>query len=475
MIDAIDELFLSNHASTLCLGETQRLRLLRLMQRYGTPVLWDGESTVTAPGVVVFVMHSTTPTKIDALVGALHENSIVVLPFGENPIFDFFKSRLKPYGSIGSQGAGAPHHVWWGGLKPLAVPTGMYRKEDTLFVSSVGSVVDGAYPGQLAMDMKRLNLDFALDLPGRRTGGLAKVNFIIAQWEQTSRPVFWIDPGASVRQHPLLPQALQCDFAVHKSPSGEMQPGALFFQQTEPARALLDVWQRLSRAYPDLPEAFLLDQAWTLASAQRQIETAWLPGGYWKPGRPDIRDEHAVIQYDPAGIRLQPEEYLTWRCQRARRFGRHQAPEAHLMMAGTTRTRGSITVLLRDVLASDAAAVGGAIEAVAQAFAHDSAGFAQMELVLCAWDEDVDMVMQIEDDSWVLLTDPSERLELDAFSQLDISAPVAGAAAARQIYSAAYRAKPALRLVDPSLAADMKRTGKYPAALLKRPFAMTLD
>jgi len=42
-----------------------------------------------------------------------------------------------------------------------------------------------------------------------------------------------------------------------------------------------------------------------------------------------------------------------------------------------------------------------------------------MEVVLCAWDEDLDAVMQIEDDTWVLLTDPSERLELDAFSKLD--------------------------------------------------------
>ena len=42
-----------------------------------------------------------------------------------------------------------------------------------------------------------------------------------------------------------------------------------------------------------------------------------------------------------------------------------------------------------------------------------------MEVVLCAWDDDIDAVMQIEDDTLVLLTNPSERLELDAFSKLD--------------------------------------------------------
>ena len=42
-----------------------------------------------------------------------------------------------------------------------------------------------------------------------------------------------------------------------------------------------------------------------------------------------------------------------------------------------------------------------------------------MEVVLCAWDDDVDAVMEIEDATCVLLTDPSERLELNAFSKLD--------------------------------------------------------
>ena len=473
MIDAIDELFCNARADAPCLGTIQRQRLLALMQRCGTALLWDGENAVTAPGVAVVVMNSTKATRVETLIGALHENAIVIIPFGENPAFDLLKSRLQAYGSIGSHGLAAPHHVWWGGTKPLAVPTGLYRKEDTLFVSSVGAAT-GAYPGRLAVDMQRIGLELALDLPGTRTGGSAKIDFIIAQWEQTSRPVFWIDPGAAVHQHPLLPQALECDFAVHKRPSGEMQPGALFFHQTEAARALLDVWQRLSRAYPALPEAFLLDQAWTLASSQRQIETAWLPEAYGKAGRPDLRDRDAVIQFQSSAAALQLEDELARRCQRARRFGRHQAPEPHLVMPGMSRRRGPITVLLRDVLASSTADVSAAIEAVARAFAHDSAGFAQMELVLCAWDDDVEMVMQIDDDSWVLVTDPSERLEPDTFGRLDISSQVSSLAASRQIYSKEKRSPSVLHLIDPP-GVKLPRPSQPPASLLKRPLAPALD
>lgn len=472
MIDAIDELLRKSNASAFCLGAIQRHRLLRLMRRYCASVVWDGESRVTAPGVAVLIVNSSTSTRIEALISALHENSIVIIPFGENPIFDFVKSKLHAYGSIGSQGVTAPHHVWWGGVKPLAAPTGLYQKEDTQFVSSVSSDIGER---QLAIDMKRLGLNLALDAPKDRPRGTDKIDFMIAQWEQTSRPIFWIDPAATVHQHPVLPQSLGCDFAVHKRRSGEMQPGALFFHQTEPARALLDVWQRLTRAYPDLEEGFLLDQAWTLASSQRQIETAWLPDLYWKAGTPDIRERNAVIQYDPSCGTRDPEEYLTWRCQRARRFGRHQAPEAHLIMHGAIRTRGQITVLLRDVLASSAESVSAAIEAVTQAFANDSAGFSQMELVLCAWDDDVDTVMQIDDDTWVLVTDPSERLEPDAFGKLDTSGTIRTGTALRRTNSTAHHTKSIFRLVDPSLGAKLKRTGKYPAALVRRPSEITAD
>jgi hypothetical protein len=394
---------------------------LQLIRRYCGTVLWDGVSTVTAPAVSVVVLNTATAPSIEMLVSSLHENSIVIIPFGENPAFDFLKSKLHAYGSIGSQGTTAPHHIWWGGVKPLSVPTGLYRKEDMLFISLFprGFIFEEK-ASRLAADLEQLGLGRVVE--GSKSeilSGLPKIDFIIRQWERTNRPIFWIDPEARVFHHPVLPHSLGCDFAVHKRPSGEMEIGAMFFHQTEAARALLDTWQRLTRGYPDLPEAFLIDQAWTLVSAQRQIETAWLPDTYWHPAGHQSWNRTGVIQYDPADRPRSPEEYFTPPFRRARRFGRHQAPEAHLIMQGVVTTRGPITVLIRDVLAGNAQSVSGAIEAAAKAFAADPGGFSQMEVVLCAWDEDLDAVMQIEDDTWVLVTDPSERLELDAFSKLD--------------------------------------------------------
>jgi hypothetical protein len=423
MIDSIDDILKHGEADGLRLGAIQRHRLLRLLQRYCGAVLWDGKTAAPMLATAVVVLNSAVAPRIETLIGSLHENSIVIIPFGENPTFDFLKSKLHAYGTIGSQGIAAPHHIWWGGVKPLAVPTGLYRKEDVLFVSSCGSgLAAREKASKLVADLDRLGLDGVVDAiaPGSPAAGRApsQVDIIIRQWELTHRPIFWIGPEARVRQHPVLPQALGCDFAVHKRRSGEMQAGALFFHQTESARVLLDAWQSLSRDHPSLPDAFLLDQAWTLVASQRQIETAWLPDHYWRAGEFPQQDRVTVIQYDPSVAAKVPEEYLTVSCQRARRFGRHQAPEAHLVMQSGEDSRRQITVLIRDVLASNAQNVSGAVEAAAQAFAANPGGFSHMELVLCAWDDDVDSVMQIEDDSWVLLTDPSERLELDAFTRL---------------------------------------------------------
>jgi hypothetical protein len=476
MSDAVDNIFRENQPDALCLGGIQRHRLLQLVRRYCGTVFWDGASAVTAPAMAVVVTNSATAPRVETLVSSLHENSIVIIPFGENPTFDFLKSKLHAYGSIGSQGKMAPHHVWWGGVKPLSVPTGLYRKDDTLFVSLFQrGFIHEVKAARLSADLERLGLDRVVEGPkpeiAFHAGGLRKVDFIIRHWEQAHRPIFWIDPEASVLRHPLLPQSLGCDFAVHKHPSGEMETGAVFFHQTEAARALLDTWQRLCRERADLPEAFLLDQAWTLVSSQRQIETAWLPEPYWRAAGLETRNAPVMIQYDPISRPRSRDDYFAPPFQRARRFGRHQAPEAHLVMEGSQAIRGPITVLIRDVLAANAQSVSGAIEAAAQAFATDPGGFSHMELVLCAWDDDVDAVMGIEDDTWVLVTDPSERLEPNAFSMLGTSDAIRIGPPLRPIDADDEGRQPRsiLRLADPSLGAKLKRSGKYHASFVRRP------
>jgi len=471
MNDASKELPKQGALDALCLGEVQRYRLSQLVQRHQRVVVWDGASRIAEPDLAVLVMTAATPPRIDALVRSLHENSIIIVPFGENPVFDFLKSKLYAYGTIGAQGAAAPHHLWWGGVKPLAMPTGLHPRGDTLYVSSfLRSFPFEDRPAKLAREFDLLQLESVIEgvdttTPASRT---FKIDFVIRQWERANKPLLWIEPHATVAKHPVLPQALGCDFAAYKWRSGQIEPGLLFFHQTEPARALLDTWQSLTCSYPDAPESFLLDQAWTLVASQRQLETAWLPDDYWRSANSGPRNRTAVVQYDHRTVALGAEHSMASRVQRARRFGRHQAPESHLVMQGSSAAGWPITVLIRDVLACDARHVAAAVEAAAAAFAANSGAFSRLELVLCAWDEDVDSVMQIADGSWVLLTDPSERLQLDAFSRLPVSSEETAAIEHAPQSSAIVDSAAIFRLADPLLGAQLKRSGRYRRSFLKR-------
>ena len=81
-----------------------------------------------------------------------------------------------------------------------------------------------------------------------------------------------------------------------------------------------------------------------------------------------------------------------------------------------------------------------------------------MELVLCAWNEDVEAVLQIEDGTWVLVTDPSERLEPDAFSKKDVFDVVRIGSVGRQASKMKYHFS----------SGRLKKGGKY-RGFLKRP------
>ena len=475
MKDSLEDI-LGQNVTALRLGAVQLDRLRRLTGSFNSVICWDGAGAVSAPAAAIVVIEAAHATRVQTLVNSLHENSIVIVPFSENPAFDLLKSRLHAHGSLGAHAAEAPHHVWWGGIKPPTVRTGVYRKEDTLFISSFRRARGEAdHADRLIADMQLLGLSHAvmdisqeIEIDGHNS---PKVDFIIEQWTNTCRPVFWIDSHARLKGHPLLPQASGCDFAVHRQLNGAMTTGALFFHQTESARALLDIWQRLTRSHPDLPESFLLDQAWTLAASQRQIETVWLPDAYWQTSGMKAWDGTIILGKFAAGNDDQLPASFTIPLQSGRRFARHQAPEAHLVMKGAVGARKPITVVIRDVLAASARDVGEAVEAAASAFAVDAGGFSQMEIVLCGWKEDIESVLQIEDYSWVLMIDPSERLQANSFSSLSRwdTKVDQGPAGHERAGGMSGHEESVLTLIDASLGTRFKPGRQYRRSFIRRP------
>lgn len=473
MNDSLDDI-LRQHARPPRLGALQLARLRQVTSRCHGIVDWDGVSAVSQPGAAVIVFEATHAVRVQALIESLHENAIVILLVGESPAFDGLKSKLHAHGSLGAEGADAPHQVWWGGVKPLTVPTGLYRKQDTLFISSFeSSDIQGEDAG-LTADLKRLGLDHIVTQISPNCSkawqGTSKVDFIIEQWSQACRPVFWIDAQARLANLPLLPQALGCDFAVNRRPNGVMNTGALFFHQTERAEELLDIWRRLTCSHPNLPESFLLDQAWALTNAQREIETAWLPDTYWRKDDVKPRIDSTILAH-ACNNDDHPLEKFAEQMQLGRRFGRHQAPEAHLVMKGAAGGRGLITIVIRDILAGSTTDIAESVEAAAAAFAADNGGFSQMEIVLCGWDDEVRSVLQIEDYAWTLMTDVSERLRPNCFSSLKRRRARHDLHALEHTSEDETEGKiaSAIQLVDPSLGAKLKRSGTADHIFIRKP------
>ena len=113
----------------------------------------------------------------------------------------------------------------------------MYRRDGTLFVSCYAR---GSIPkptlARFHAHLELLGLDSVVEEIATDAGsmmrGTDKIDFIMRQLNASMRPVFWIDPAAIVRQHPLLPQSLGCDVAFCHRGRGEIETRALFFRPT---------------------------------------------------------------------------------------------------------------------------------------------------------------------------------------------------------------------------------------------------
>ncbi len=96
--DALDALLQSHHIK---LSHQQRRRLQWLGTRFGTPVVWDRPDVAIGDSKLIIVLEPPSGPRAELFYRALHAGCIVVIPFGENPGFDFLKSKLTDFGTIG--------------------------------------------------------------------------------------------------------------------------------------------------------------------------------------------------------------------------------------------------------------------------------------------------------------------------------------------------------------------------------------
>jgi hypothetical protein len=390
--DTLDLLLQSNRI-TLC--EPQRRRLTWLTARYGEPVVWDRQRLPPNRNGVVIVVEPPTGPSAESFYRALHPGCIVVVPFGENPAFDFLKSKLRDFGTIGPSGADGPHEFWWGGLDWSTVVNGLGRARPPLIVSCYPRLADRAHIRRLTRSIESLGLDFiieAIDTAApEQMHGSEKASFMQNVWMRQDRPILWVEPDAVLAGRPSLVADIDCDFAAHKWNRWEMSTRTLYFGRSNAAEALLHTWHCFVSSHPTIWDGYLLDQAWSTVSSQMPLETVWLPRSYHAASGDQAGCRAPVIVHDfeTTTSDLGPDLSIPKPLRAARRAGRIGAPESLVVMKSAESSDQAVTVILRDVQFATARGLAANVEAITRAFAQDSGGYGHLELSLCPWQDDV--------------------------------------------------------------------------------------
>ncbi|WP_410050487.1 hypothetical protein [Bradyrhizobium sp. Bra78] len=375
------------------LGRAQRDRLGWLVNQYGAPT-FDDVSEGRRNGVVI-LKEPLSGAAAELFYRSLTPGCAVVIPRSENPGFDFLKSKLTEFGSVGPCGADGPHEMWWGGIgwsKFLAASDASSLQPRIVSCYPRGGDATAAFALRhslerfdLACHIEAIETEFS-----DRVLCFEKAEFMMRMWNKFREPLLFVEAGAMLREAPLLPSYLGCDVALHKWNRWEMSARTLYLGRTKGAEMLLRSWQQLAASYPAIWEGYLLDQAWSLTSSQLPLDTVWLPRSYHAL-KGDLGAMRATILHDQqtTTLELGPDPAFASMVRAARRAGRTGARDAFMVMTSQAEAGNGISVILRDISASDAGAVAATVEAVTGAYAADCGGYGRLELSLCAWQDDV--------------------------------------------------------------------------------------
>ncbi|CCD85288.1 conserved protein of unknown function [Bradyrhizobium sp. ORS 285] len=371
-------------------SQQQRRRLQWLSRTFGPLAPWsDGVSP--RGGRTIVVIDPPTGAGAERLYRSLTTHDAVVIPFGENPAFDFLKSKLTEFGTVGASAEG-PHELWWGGLAwrlpSLTLPT------DALHVVSCHpNTLGDLHIYHLRRSLQRLGLPFALEPIDTRHRGVVsaaeKASFIRRMWQRQAEPLLFVDPDVILQAAPTLPLLVDCDFSVHKWNGWEMSARTLYFGRSRAAEMMLTTWHEIASSYPDVWDGYLIDQTWSLVSSQLPLDTVWLPRSYHAvAGETGARNAAIVHNLTPTTADLGPDAGFAEMVRSARRAGRAGARDPLLVIDSNQPSKTAVTVILSGAEASDARITAASIEALTQAFTRDHGGFSRLELSLCPWPQD---------------------------------------------------------------------------------------
>jgi hypothetical protein len=405
----------TSQLDVLKLTPAQRRHIDWLTIQFGPLQFVDRCTPVHDASGVAVITEPSKPIDVGPLLSGLNERSAIVIPFGEDPAFDFLKSKLTPHGVISPSGCDGPHQLWWGGLGQM---DGLRRQ-----ASSAAPLVATSYPywfderpvAAWRVSAKRLGLDAQVDY-ANGTSAFDKVESVNKIWRNADRAVLWLDPHATLRRSPGLMETLACDVAFVRGNDGRARTDVLFLAKTSATETLLRAWLTLSEEFGDLPEGILFDEAWALVSSQQSLSTIWLPQSC------DMTrdDPDAVLAAGDTAKRADDEYDIVPEIRAAQAAGRIAAPAPHLILDSGIQSGQTAAVLLCTDAFGDRSTLIERLEDIGTAFTHDGGGFGRLEIVICDGRDDIKRTLDAVErvGSAAIIVEPGSRIPHTFFSRL---------------------------------------------------------
>ncbi|VDS07340.1 hypothetical protein PARHAE_00515 [Paracoccus haematequi] len=133
-----------------------------------------------------------------------------------------------------------------------------------------------------------------------------KARVIQAAWQDSGRPVCWIDADAAILRPPAFLMGNPFDVAFVRRQGWE-DISYLIYLNTSPAVGrLLAEWVRLCDEYPHVWDQVLFSLAWFRTARDTDLASQWLNSGISRTPRPWIRDLRDRILHYPSGRKIRP-------------------------------------------------------------------------------------------------------------------------------------------------------------------------
>jgi hypothetical protein len=384
----------------------------------------DGPATMldaalqTGTDSTIVIDEPPGPAQVEALCQSLQPAATVVIPFGENPAFDFIKSRLRCRGTIGACAPESPHQIWWGGSRYAPVEPCASILQGAHIVSSVRR--------RTPEDRAALRFEHGLDALGishtvQRTDSYIycdteidlRSRQLLAAWETTDKPLIWIDASGGPDLSTLSVNLTGADFSAIPTTESRFSTSLLYFARTSAAHALLRHWNKLCREFPNLTADYLLDAAWAMISSQRHLVTAWMTA---EERQPVINAVNLYPGY-PFDLEARQIASPTATQREARRSGRTGAPEPICISKGKLATGKQVTMVTTSNTVS-AHQVAATVNSALDAFDADDGLFGLFGIIVCRTETEAVQVIEGMTDGWIFYVLPGTQLPGDTFNLL---------------------------------------------------------